>query len=181
MKRLKDYYKETIVPEMKKEFGYTNDFTVPKLTKISVNVGISKERLSKELTNKIANDIFKITGQKAKICRAKKSISGFKLTKGDVNGLSVTLRRNKMYEFLEKFLKVSLPRVRDFRGLSNKSFDKDNNYTTGVKEHIIFPEISYDKIENIYGLQVTFCTNAKTRKEAIALFKHFGFPLKGSK
>lgn len=181
MKRLKNYYNEEIISEMKKEFGYTNSFNVPKLTKISINVGISKERQNKDLINKVANDIYKITGQKPRICRAKKSISGFKLTQGDINGLNVTLRRNKMYEFLEKLLRVSLPRVRDFRGLSLKSFDKDNNYTVGIKEHIIFPEISYDKMENIYGMQITFCTTAKSAKEAISLFKHLGFPLKGSK
>lgn len=181
MKRLKEKYNSEIIKSMRKEFNFSNNFEVPKITKVSINVGIRKDKLSKELLNKIANDLFKITGQKPHICKAKRSISGFKLIKGDINGLHITLRGNKMYQFLEKFLNVSLPRVRDFRGLSTDCFDKNMNYTAGIKENIIFPEISYDKIENIYGMQITFCTNAKNKREAISLFKHLGFPLKGSK
>ncbi len=181
MKRLKEKYNTEIIKTMQKEFKHSNCFEVPKITKISINVGIAKDKFSNELLNRVANDLYKITGQKPKICRAKKSISGFKLTQGDVNGLNITLRGKRMYEFLEKFLNVSLPRVRDFRGLSKKCFDKNFNYTTGIKENIIFPEISYDKIENIYGMQITFCTNAKELNETISLFRHLGFPLKGSK
>lgn len=178
MNRLKDDYQKNIIHKIKNEFGYSNILEVPKITKISINIGISQVKEKKEFVNKVANDMYKITGQKPKICRAKHSISGFKLTQGDINGLKVTLRKKRMYQFLEKFLRVALPRARDFRGLDTRSFDQNNNFTIGIKENVIFPEISYDKIEEIYGMQITFSTDAKSKKEVISLFKNLGFPLK---
>jgi large subunit ribosomal protein L5 len=179
MKRINQIYNQEIVPKMKQEFNYSNVLEVPKIKKISINVGIGKDKNNQAKIKKVANDLYKITGQKPRICKSKKAISGFKLVKGDIIGLSVTLRKKQMYEFLEKLLNVTLPRVRDFRGLDESSFDSNHNYTFGIKEHIIFPEISYDKIEEIYGMQISIATNAKSKKEAISLFKYLNFPLKG--
>ena len=178
MKRLQQLYNEEITKKMREEFKYSNIFETPKLIKISINVGLGRAKENPSIINKVANDLFLIAGQKPRICRSKKAISGFKLRQGDVIGLSLTLRRKKMYEFLEKLLKIGLPRVRDFRGVSLESFDAQNNYCLAIKEHIIFPEITYERIEDIYGLQATFHIKAKTKNEAISLLKHFGFPFK---
>lgn len=178
MNRLKEYYNKEIKKALKKEFDYKNINQVAKIEKISINVGLGKAREDKSLFNKVANDLFLITGQKPKICKSKKAISGFKLREGEPIALNLTLRNKRMYEFLEKLLNISLPRIRDFRGLSQKSLDKNNNFTIGIKEHIIFPEISYDKIENIYGLQISIHIKANSKKEALSLLKHLGFPIK---
>ena len=178
MKTLKQTYNEEVVKSLITEFKYKNRYEVPKITKASINIGLGKAKEKPELINKAANDLYLITGQKARICKAKKAISGFKLRQGDIIGLNITIRGNRMYEFLQKLLNIALPRVRDFRGLSQGSFDKNNNYTMGIKEHIIFPEISYEKIEDIYGMQITVNIDAKTQKEAESLLKHLGFPFK---
>lgn len=178
MKRLKEYYNQQIVSELMKELNLENRFQVPKINKISINVGIGKIKEKPGMTNLIANDLYLITGQKPVLKKSNKAISGFKLRIGDIVGLSVTLRGKKMYEFLEKLLKVSIPRIRDFRGFSQKSFDKNFNYTIGIKENIIFPEINYEKIEDIYGLQITFNIKSNSQKESLLLIQKLGFPIK---
>ncbi len=178
MKKLITIYKTEITDKLRKDYSYANNFQIPKVTKLSINVGLGKAKEKPDLIGRAMNDLYLITGQKPRICAAKKAISGFKLRQGDIIGVNLTLRNARMYEFLDKLLNVSLPRVRDFRGLSRDSFDKNNNYTLGIKEHIIFPEISYEKIEDIYGLQITINTNAKTREEALSLLTYLGFPFK---
>jgi large subunit ribosomal protein L5 len=178
MKRLYDYYREDIVKRMTEEFKYSNVHQVPKLIKISVNIGLGIAKENPAILKRAANDIYLITGQKPRICKAKKAISGFKLRQGDVVGLSLTLRSRKMYEFLEKLLNVGLPRVRDFRGVPVKSFDAQNNYCLAIKENIIFPEVTYERIEDIYGMQITFHIKAKTKNEAMSLLTNLGFPFR---
>lgn len=178
MKTLKQYYNEDIKKDLMKELKIKNIHQVPEIKKITINVGIGKLKEKTGMTNIIANDLYLITGQKPIIKKSKKAISGFKLRIGDLVGLCINLRGKKMYEFLEKLLKVALPRVRDFRGLSKNSFDKNYNYTLGIKENIIFPEINYEKMENIYGMQITFNIKAKNKEESLTLMKKLGFPIK---
>lgn len=176
MARLKKYYKEEIVSQLSKEFGYKNVMQIPKITKIVINMGLGEALQNIKILESASEEIASITGQKPVITRAKKSIASFKLRDGNPIGCMVTLRREKMYEFLDRFINISLARVRDFRGVNPKGFDGRGNYTAGIKEQIIFPEISYDKIDKIKGMNITIVTTAKTDEEGKALLKYFGMP-----
>ncbi len=176
MARLKQYYKDEIVSQLSKEFGYKNVMQIPKITKIVVNMGLGEALQNIKILESASAEIAAITGQKPVITRAKKSIASFKLRDGNPIGCMVTLRRERMYEFLDRFINISMARVRDFRGVSPKGFDGRGNYTVGIKEQIIFPEISYDKIDKIKGMNITIVTTAKTNEEGKALLKYFGMP-----
>ena len=178
MTRLYDRYTNEVVPALKKEFGYKNPMEVPRLEKIVLNVGLGEAVSNAKLIEVVANEIGAITGQKAVVTKARKSIASFKLRQGMPIGVMVTLRRDRMYEFLDRLMNVALPRVRDFRGVSPKAFDGKGNYALGIKEHIIFPEISLDKIEKVYGLNICVVTSARTDDEARALLKHLGMPFR---
>ncbi len=176
--RLFDRYNETIVPTMMKQFSYKSIMEVPKIEKVSVNMGLGDAIQDAKVLEQAADDLETIVGQKVVITKAKKSISNFKLREGMQIGLRVTLRRARMYEFLDRLISTAIPRIRDFRGVSDKSFDGRGNYTMGVKEQIIFPEIDVDKIARIFGMDVTIVTSAKTDEEAKALLEHFGLPFR---
>jgi large subunit ribosomal protein L5 len=176
--RLKERYLKEVVPNMMKEFSYGNIMEVPKIDKIVLNVGLGEAIQNIKLLDAAQKELSLITGQKAVVTKAKKSIAAFKLRKGNPIGCKVTLRGNMMYEFLDRFISISLPRIRDFRGVSGKSFDGRGNYSLGLKEQFIFPEIDYDKVEMVHGLDVVFCTTAKTDQESRALLRHFGMPFK---
>lgn len=176
--RLAIIYKNEIVPVLMKTFGYTSIMQAPKLNKIVVNMGVGDAVSDSKILDEAVKDLETITGQKASIRKAKKAISNFKLREGLNIGAMVTLRREKMYEFLDRLLNVALPRVRDFRGLSDKSFDGRGNYTMGVKEQIIFPEINVDKITRVVGMDITFVTTANTDNESYELLKAFGMPFR---
>jgi large subunit ribosomal protein L5 len=176
--RLFERYTETIVPTMMKQFGYKSIMEVPKIEKVAVNMGLGDAIQDAKLLEQAADDMETIVGQKVVITKAKKSISNFKLREGMQIGLRVTLRRARMYEFLDRFISTAIPRIRDFRGVSDKSFDGRGNYTIGVKEQIIFPEIDVDKIARIFGMDITIVTSAKTDEEAKALLEHFGLPFR---
>ncbi len=176
MVKLKEKYKTEAVPILMKEFSYRNIMQVPKLISIILNVGMSEAIQNIKLLDAAARELAIITGQKAVITRAKKSIAGFKLRKDMPVGCKVTLRGSRMYDFLDKFISMALPRIRDFRGVSDKAFDGRGNYAFGVKEQIIFPEINHDKIESIYGMDVVIVTSAKTNEEGRALLRHLGMP-----
>lgn len=174
--RLKKLYQEFIVPEMMKKFGYKNVMQVPRLVKIVVNMGVGQATQEPKLLEMAMKELAKITGQQPVIRRAKKSISNFKLRAGMAIGCKVTLRRERMYEFLDRLINAAIPRIRDFRGLSDKSFDGRGNYTLGIKEHVIFPEINVDEVERIFGMDITIVTTAKTDEEAYELLRLFGMP-----
>lgn len=174
--RFKEIYQKEVVPALKEKFQYKNVMQVPKLTKISINKGIGAAVADKKLVDIGVEELTTITGQKAVATIAKKSVSNFKLREGMPIGARVTLRGEKMYEFLDRLLTIALPRVRDFRGVNDKGFDGRGNYTLGVKEQIIFPEISIDKIKSISGMDITFVTTAKTDEESYELLKAFGMP-----
>lgn len=174
--RLFEAYKNEVLPYLMKTFGYKNIMQVPKLEKIVVNMGVGAAVTEPKLLEEAVRELEAVTGQKANIRKAKKSISNFKLREGVNIGAMVTLRRERMYEFLDRLINVALPRVRDFRGLSDKSFDGRGNYTIGVKEQIIFPEINVDKITRIMGMDVTLVTSAKSDNEAYELLRSFGMP-----
>ena len=174
--RLKKLYEDRIVKAMTEKFGYKNVMEVPKLTKIVLNMGVGEATQDKKRVETAAQEMTAIAGQKAVITKAKKSIAQFKLREGMPIGAKVTLRRERMYEFLDRFVTIALPRVRDFRGLNPKSFDGRGNYATGLKEQLIFPEISYDRIDKIRGMDVIVATTAKTDEEARELLRLFGFP-----
>ncbi len=176
--RLADIYKSNIVPELKKKFGYKSVMEVPKLHKVVVNMGVGAAVADQKILEEAVKELETITGQKASIRKAKKAISNFKLREGVNIGAKVTLRRERMFEFMDRLLNIALPRVRDFRGLSDKSFDGRGNYTLGIKEQIIFPEINVDKITRVLGMDVTFVTTAKTDNEAYELLQSFGFPFR---
>jgi len=176
--RLKEKYIKEIVPTMKKEFSYKNIMEVPKVQKIVLNVGLGEAIQNIKLLDAAQKELSMITGQKAVVTKAKKSIAAFKLRKGVPIGCKVTLRGNMMYEFLDRLISVALPRIRDFKGIPSKSFDGRGNYSLGLKEQFIFPEIEYDKVEMVHGLDVVFCTTAKTDKESKALLRYFGMPFK---
>ncbi len=178
MNKLKDEYKKNIIPKIVKDHKITNVHLVPKVDKVVINVGIGKIKDDKKMVNMIKSDVAAITGQKPLECQSKKAISGFKLRQGDVVGISVTLRGKKMYDFIEKLIHVALPRVRDFKGIDEKKFDKQGNLNIGIKEHIIFPEIKYEDVEKIYSIQITIVTNTNDPKLAKALIESFGFPFK---
>jgi len=174
--RLKGYYKTTIVPALMKELGYTNVNQVPKLDKIVLNMGLGDIKDNAKSMQMAAEEMKQIAGQAPVVTKAKKSVAGFKLREGMNVGAKVTLRGGKMYDFLDKFISISLPRVRDFRGVSKNSFDGRGNYAMGIKEQLIFPEISFDQIEKVRGMDVCFVTTAKTDEEAKALLTAFGMP-----
>jgi len=179
--RLKTKYIEKIVPALVKQFEFRNNMEVPRLKKICINQGVGSAIADKKLIDVAIGEMTMITGQKAVPTKSKKDISNFKLRKGMPIGVHVTLRGNKMYEFLDRLISVALPRVRDFRGVSDKGFDGRGNYTLGIQEQIIFHEINIDKIAKIMGMDVTFVTSAKNDKEASALLKEFGLPIRNQK
>ncbi|MDD3557003.1 MAG: 50S ribosomal protein L5 [Melioribacteraceae bacterium] len=176
--RLREKYLKDIVPAMMKQFSYKNINEVPKLEKIVVNIGVGEAVQDSKLLDEAVKDLETITGQKSSVRTARQSISNFKLREGMKIGTKVTLRRQQMYEFLDRLVAVALPRVRDFRGIPDKSFDGRGNYTLGIKEHIIFPEINVDKVNRVLGMDVTFVTTAKTDKESFELLSAFGLPFK---
>ncbi len=174
--RLFDHYRAEIIPGLMKTFGYKNVMQVPKIEKVVVNMGVGAAVTEPKILEEAVKELESITGQKSSVRKAKKAISNFKLREGVSIGAMVTLRRERMYEFLDRFINVALPRVRDFRGLSDKSFDGRGNYTIGVKEQIIFPEINVDKIGRVLGMDVTIVTSARSDNEAYELLKSFGVP-----
>lgn len=178
MARLKDYYKQTVVPKLKEEFGFSSVMEVPRITKITLNMGVGEAVGDKKIMTHAVSDMTLIAGQKPVVTKARKSIAGFKIREEWPIGCKVTLRRDRMYEFLDRLISVAIPRIRDFRGLREKSFDGRGNYSMGVKEQIIFPEIDYDKIDVIRGMDITITTTAKTDAQAKALLKAFNFPIK---
>jgi large subunit ribosomal protein L5 len=178
MSRLETQYKETILPELVKQFAYKSVMEAPKITKITLNMGVGEAVADKKILQAAVNDMEKISGQKPVVTLARKSIAGFKIRDDMPIGCKVTLRSKRMYEFLDRLINIAIPRVRDFRGLSSKSFDGRGNYSMGIKEQIIFPEIDYDKIDMLRGMDITITTTAKTNEEGLALLKLFNFPFK---
>lgn len=176
MSRLQEIYQSTVKPNLMKEFGYQNHMQVPRLEKIVINMGVGKAVQDQKKLQAAVKELTAISGQKPVVTRARKSIANFKLRENLSIGCKVTLRRERMYEFLDRLVTIALPRVRDFRGLSGKSFDGRGNYALGVKEQIIFPEVNYDEIDEIRGMDIVICTNAKTDAEAKALLKGFDLP-----
>ncbi|MCC6368685.1 MAG: 50S ribosomal protein L5 [Bryobacterales bacterium] len=176
--RLKERYQKNVIPALVKEFGYTNPMAVPKLEKVSLNVGLGEATQNPKLMDGAVNELNQIAGQRAVISKAKKSIAAFKLRENMAIGCMVTLRGDRMYEFLDRLFNVALPRVRDFRGVSNKSFDGRGNYTLGLKDQLIFPEIDYNKVEKIKGMNICITTTARTDQEGLALLKHLGMPFR---
>jgi large subunit ribosomal protein L5 len=179
MARLQEFYKENVVKQLMDEFKYNSVMEVPRITKITLNMGVGEALVDKKVMDNAVSDMTKISGQKPIVRNARKSVAGFKLREGSAVGCKVTLRKSKMYEFLDRLITISLPRVRDFRGLNPKSFDGRGNYSMGVREQIIFPEIDYDKIDAIRGMDITITTTAKSDEEGRALLAAFNFPLKG--
>jgi len=178
MARLQQYYRDKVVSELTTKFGYKSSMEVPRLTKITLNMGVSEAVTDKKVMDHAVGDLTKIAGQKPVVTRSKKAIAGFKIRDGVPIGCMVTLRGVRMFEFLDRFVNISLPRVRDFRGISGRSFDGRGNYNIGVKEQIIFPEIEYDKIDAIRGMNISITTTAKTDDECKALLAAFRFPFK---
>jgi large subunit ribosomal protein L5 len=177
--RLRQYYDETIKPALTEEFGYSNNMQVPRLEKIVVNMGVGEAVQDSKKVKTAAEELALITGQRPVITKAKRSIAGFKLREGMPVGCKVTLRRVRMFEFLDRLVTVALPRVRDFRGLSPKSFDGRGNYAFGLDEQLVFPEIDYDRVDEMRGMDIVICTTAKTDDEAKALLKGFNMPFRG--
>lgn len=178
MARLKEVYQNEVVQKLRTEFNYKNIMEVPKIQKIVVNMGLGEAIQNVKILDSASSELGKITGQKAVVTKAKKSIASFKLREGMPIGCMVTLRRDRMYEFLDRLMNVALPRVRDFKGVSGKAFDGQGNYTLGIKEQLIFPEINYDEIDKIKGLNVTIVTTAKNDEEGKALLKYMGMPFR---
>ena len=176
MARLKDFYIETVAPELMKKYGYKSVMQIPKIEKIVINCGCGDARDNSKIIDSVMNDLGLITGQKPVVCKAKKSVANFKVREGRPIGVKVTLRGAKMYEFIDRFFNVALPRVRDFRGIGGNSFDGRGNYTMGLKEQLIFPEIDYDKIDAVRGMDISFITTAKTDEEAKELLRLMGAP-----
>ncbi len=178
MTRLKDFYSETVTKQLKEQFGYKNDMEIPRITKITLNMGVGEAIADRKVMEHAVNDMTKIAGQKPIVIKARKSVAGFKLREGWPVGCKVTLRRSMMYEFLDRLISVAIPRIRDFRGMNPKAFDGRGNYNMGVREQIIFPEIDYDKIDTLRGMDITFTTTAKTDEEGRALLAAFNFPFR---
>ncbi len=176
--RLKTVYKETIRKAMQEEFKYENEMQVPRLDKIVINMGVGEATANSKKPSVAAEDLSRIAGQKPVVTHARNSIAGFKVRENMPIGAKVTLRKDRMYEFLDRLVTIALPRVRDFRGLNPKSFDGRGNFAMGIKEHIVFPEINYDQVDQIWGMDVIVCTTAKTDDEARALLKAFNFPFR---
>lgn len=179
--RLKEQYRKTVIPALRKEFGYKNIMAVPKLEKVSLNMGLGEATQNPKIMDVAVGELAQITGQRPVVTKARKSISAFKLRQGMSIGCMVTLRGDRMYEFLDRLLNVALPRVRDFRGVSTKSFDGRGNYTLGIKDQLLFPEIDYDKVDKIKGMNISITTTAKTDAEGFSLLKHLGMPFAGMK
>ena len=178
MARLQQQYKDQIVPDLMGKFGYTSVMEVPRITKVTLNMGVSEAVADKKVMDHAVGDMTKIAGQKPVVTLSKKAIAGFKIREGYPIGCMVTLRGSRMYEFIDRFVAIALPRVRDFRGISGRSFDGRGNYNIGVKEQIIFPEIEYDKIDTIRGMNISITTTAKNDEQARALLAAFRFPFK---
>lgn len=178
MARLQEYYKTAVVPKLQAQFGYGNVMQVPKIVKITLNMGVGEAMADKKVIENAANDMTRISGQKPLITRARKSIANFKVRENWPIGCKVTLRGARMYEFLDRLIGVAIPRIRDFRGLPARSFDGHGNYSLGIKEQIIFPEIDFDKVDALRGMDITICTSARTDEEARALLQAFNFPLR---
>ena len=176
--RILEKYRKEVAPALKAEFGYKNVFAIPRITKAVVNIGVGKISKDTKALEKIEIDLAKITGQKPALRNAKKSIAGFKLREGTPAGYMVTLRGGRMYDFIDRLISVALPRSRDFQGLPESSFDASGNLNIGIKEHNIFPEVSYESLKDIFGLEVTIVTTATTRAEGVALLRRLGFPIK---
>ncbi len=176
--RLRQHYLKSVIPALTKEFGYKNVMAVPKIQKVSVNIGLGEATQNAKLMDGAVNELSQIAGQKPVVTKAKKSIAAFKLREGMSIGAMVTLRGDRMYEFLDRLMNVALPRVRDFRGVSSKSFDGRGNYTLGVRDQLIFPEIDYNKVEKVKGMNISITTSAKTDAEGLALLKHMGMPFR---
>ena len=179
MAQLKQYYKDKVVPELAKQFGFTNTMRVPKITKVVLNMGLGEAVADKKILDNATSDLESISGQKVVVTKARKSIAGFKIRDGWPIGCKVTLRGERMYEFLERLVNIAIPRIRDFRGLNPKSFDGRGNFAMGVNEQIIFPEIEYDKIDKLRGLDITITTSARNDDEGRALLNALRFPFKG--
>lgn len=178
MARLQQFYKDTVVPQLMGQFGYKTRMQVPRIEKIVLNMGVGEAVADKKIMDNAVADMAKVAGQKPVITKARKAIAGFKIRQGYPVGCSVTLRRQQMYEFLDRFVSIALPRVRDFRGLSPRGFDGRGNFNMGIKEQIIFPEIDYDKVDALRGMNITVTTTAKTDDEAKALLLAFRFPFR---
>lgn len=178
MARLETEYKERILPELVKQFGYKSIMQAPKITKVTLNMGVGGAVADKKILQSALSDMEKISGQKPVVTLARKSIAGFKIRDDMPIGCKVTLRSDRMYEFLDRLINIAIPRIRDFRGLNSKSFDGRGNYSMGVKEQIIFPEIDYDKIDALRGMDITITTTAQTNEEGLALLRLFNFPFK---
>lgn len=178
MSRLKDYYRETVVKQLQEQFGYQSVMEVPRITKITLNMGVGEALTDKKVLENAVADMERIAGQKAVVTKAKKSVAGFKVREGWPIGCKVTLRSERMYDFLDRLISISIPRIRDFRGLNPKSFDGQGNYSMGIKEQIIFPEIEFDKIDKTRGMDITITTTAKTAEESRALLAAFKFPFR---
>jgi len=176
--RLKSHYEKVVRDALKEKFGYSNVMQIPKIEKIVINMGVGEAVNDRKKVDVAASDLALIAGQKPVVTRARKAIATYKLREGMAIGAKVTLRGDRMYEFLDRFVTIALPRVKDFRGLNPKSFDGRGNYATGLKEHLVFPEIDYDKVDNVLGLDVIVCTSAKTDDEARELLKGFNFPFR---
>lgn len=178
--RMRSHYEDVVKPGLIKQFGYTNVMQVPRVSKIVLNMGVGEATQDSKLVNVAASELEKIAGQKPVITKSRKAIAQFKIRENLSIGTKVTLRKTRMYEFLDRLITVALPRVRDFRGLTDRSFDGNGNFAMGVKEHLIFPEIDYDKIDRVWGLDIVVCTTAKTDDEARALLEAFNFPFRKS-
>ena len=176
--RLQEHYVNTVRAELLKQFGYPNQMEVPKLDKVVINMGVGEAVADRKAVDNAAVELARISGQRPVITKARKSIATFKVRDGQPIGCKVTLRKTRMYEFVDRLINIALPRVRDFRGLSPKSFDGGGNFTIGIKEHIIFPEIDYDKAADVWGMDITVCTSAKSDDEARALLSAFNFPFR---
>jgi large subunit ribosomal protein L5 len=178
MAKLHDLYKESVVPQLAKEFGYKSVMQVPRIEKITLNMGLGEALTDKKVLENATNDMQLIAGQKPVVTKARKSVAGFKIREGYPIGCKVTLRGDRMWEFLERLISIAIPRIRDFRGLNPKSFDGRGNYSMGVREQIIFPEIDFDKVDKIRGMDITITTSANSNEEAHALLSAFNFPFK---
>ena len=178
MSRLQEFYRDQVIPQLKEQLGYANEMQLPRIEKITLNMGVGEALADRKIIDNAIGDMTKIAGQKPLMTLARKSVAAFKLREGSPVGCKVTLRRERMYEFLDRLINVAIPRVRDFRGLSAKAFDGRGNYNLGVKEQIIFPEIDYDKIDVIRGLDITITTSAKNDVEGRALLQAFNFPFR---
>ncbi|KKN41505.1 hypothetical protein LCGC14_0722640 [marine sediment metagenome] len=178
MSRLKQYYRETVVKQLQEEFNYKSVMEVPRITKITLNMGVGEALTDKKVLENAVADMEKIAGQKVVVTKAKKSVAGFKVREGWPIGCKVTLRADRMYDFLDRLITISIPRIRDFRGLNPKSFDGQGNYSMGIKEQIIFPEIEYDKIDKLRGMDITITTTASNAEESRALLSAFKFPFR---